>query len=136
MRTIGFAAAAVACSAALAVRADAQTVTLRSLTPQSTVTQKVGTVTACSVPNANAAVDGTAFFEMPGIAALQGAEGTSDVKIELSPNGTLLSESILETSGNPNLDRAALTSAQMTKFAPEIRNCARVGGTYVYSVDF
>ncbi len=129
-------AAGLALSAAFAVPADAYTVTLRPLEPQVQPAAHIAVLAACSKPAANAAVDGTAFFEVPEIAAAVGASGTSVVMISLSSTGALRSQSIVRSSGNPNLDRAALLSARMTKFSPEIQNCAAVGGTYLYTVDF
>lgn len=129
-------AAGLALSAGLAAPADAYTVTLRSLEPQVQPADHVGVLATCSKPNASAAVNGTAFFEMPEIAAAVGASGTSVVMISLSSTGALRSQSIVQSSENPNLDRAALLSARLTKFSPEIQNCAAVGGTYLYTVEF
>lgn len=129
-------AAAVALSLNASAPAAAFSVALRPLHPHSVPASSVGVVGTCRVANVAAAVNGTAFFEMPGIAQSQSATGTSGVAIEISPTGALLSESIIETSGNPNLDRAALLSARMTRFTPEISNCEAVGGTYLYTVTF
>jgi len=129
-------ASALALSAGLAVPANAQTITLQSLEPQVQTTSHVAVSAGCRTPNADAAVDGTAFFEMPVIPQEQGVSGTSGVVMSLSATGALVSESIRDSSGNRLLDAAALRSARMTRFAPEIRNCASVGGTYLYSVIF
>lgn len=129
-------AAALGLSLSASAPADAFSVALRPLHSQSVPASSMGLVSTCRVASVAAAVNGTPFFEMPGIAQSQGATGTSGVAIELSPTGALLSESIIEPSGNPNLDRAALLSARMTRFTPEISNCEAVGGTYLYAVTF
>ncbi len=119
-----------------AVPAAAFSVTLQPLHPHNTHTASVAVYGTCRNANVAAAVNGTPFFEMPAIAQGQGASGTSGVAIELSPAGALLSESVIQPSGNPNLDRAALLSARMTRFSPEISNCETIGGTYLYTVTF
>lgn len=128
--------AGVALSAGLAAPADAYSVTLQPLVPQVQTSSHVAVAGACRTANVDAAVDGTAFFEKPAIAEQQGIGGTSDVMIRLAPTGALVSESILQSSGNSYLDRAAMLSARLTKFAPEIHNCAAIGGTYLYNVEF
>jgi len=128
--------AGLSLGAGFAVPADAYSVSLQPLKPQVQTSGPVAVVGGCRTPNLDAAVDGTAFFEMPAIAEGQGISGTTGVKISLSSTGALVSESILASSGNPNLDRAAMLSARLTKFAPEVRNCAAVGGTYLYNVEF
>ena len=127
-------AAALALSLSASAPAAAFSVALRPL--HSGHAANVAVMSVCRNANVAAAVNGTPFFEMPAIAQGQGATGTSGVAIEISPAGALLSESIIEPSGNPNLDRAALLSARMTRFTPEISNCAAVGGTYLYTVTF
>ncbi len=132
-------AASLGLSLSASLPAAAFSVALRPLHPHTAHTAHaatVGVIGTCRVANVAAAVDGTPFFEMPGIAQGQGATGTSGVAIELSPTGSLLSESVIESSGNPNLDRAALLSARMTRFKAEISNCEAVGGTYLYTVTF
>ena len=92
------------------------------------------TVTGCRA--VDAAINGTPFFQMPTIAAEQGASGTAAVRIQLSSTGSLLSTSLIESTGNPNLDRAALQSARMTRYLPEISGCRAIGGFYRYQVTF
>lgn len=119
-----------------AAPAAAVTIGLTPLHLQSPRPANLALLSTCRTPNVDAAVNGTPFFEMPAIAAGQGATGVSGVAIQLSSTGALVSESILESSGNPNLDRAALLSARLSRFTPEVSNCRAVGGTYLYSVTF
>ncbi len=129
-------AAAVGLNLGASAPAAAFAVALQPLHLPSPRPAHVAVMGTCREPNVSAAVDGAPFFEMPGIAQGQGAGGTSSIAIELSPTGALVSESVFQSSGNPNLDRAALLSARMTRFTPEVSNCAAIGGTYLYSVTF
>ncbi|HKU66409.1 MAG TPA: TonB family protein [Candidatus Baltobacteraceae bacterium] len=87
----------------------------------------------CDAP---ASVDDVPFVEVPHIAADQGATGTAQVKIRLTAAGELAASEMFSSSGNPWLDNAALLSARMTRYTAEVANCERVGGTYLYEVDF
>lgn len=107
-----------------------------TMTPLHRHAATVAVVAGCNVPAVAAALNGEAFYQVPTIAALQGATGSSIVLIQLSQTGALQSASIAESSGNPNLDRAALQSARMSRFSPEISGCAAVGGSYLYKVTF
>ncbi|HEX5273964.1 MAG TPA: TonB family protein [Candidatus Rubrimentiphilum sp.] len=118
-----------------AAPAAAFSVALKPLNPHAVQTPMVGIAGACANPNSDARV-ASAFFEVPTIAALQGVGGTAGVAIELSPTGSLVSESVIQSTGNPNLDRAALRSARMSRFTPEVSNCSAIGGNYLYTVTF
>jgi TonB family protein len=96
-------------------------------------------VAAAGVPggcNVLAAIAGTPYFEVPEIAAQQGATGTAQIKIDLTSDGNLTGAALYASSGNRWLDRAAIKSARMTQFTPEISNCRRVSGSYLYEVRF
>jgi TonB family protein len=90
---------------------------------------------ACSHPYAPAQATAT-FFQYPAISMLQGREGVADVGIELSPSGSLVKAWPVESSGDPNLDRAAMETARASRYSPERANCAAVGGSYLMEVDF
>jgi TonB family protein len=92
-------------------------------------------VTTCASPNVSAKVD-EPFYDMPGIAAMQGASGTSTVQIDLNPTGELTAQTLYASSGNEWLDRAAMQSARMSHFSAEVRNCSHVAGTYLFAVAF
>jgi TonB family protein len=93
-------------------------------------------VNTCASPDIPASIAGYAYFEMPSIAAAQGVSGSASVKIELAPNGSLVSNNLYASSGNPWLDAAALRSARLTHFTSELRGCRHVGGSYLYTVDY
>lgn len=118
--------------AASAVPSLASTsVSLVSLTPAhvAAVSHRPG----CDAP---ATVDDMPFVEAPRIAAEQGVTGTAQVKIRLTAAGKLAASEMFSSSGNPWLDEAALLSARMTRYSAELVNCERVGGSYLYQVDF
>jgi TonB family protein len=93
-------------------------------------------VTTCASPNVPAQVAGEAFFEMPSIAAVQGVSGTSTLKIQLDSKGNMTSSSLYNSSGNVWLDAATQRSARLTRFSPEMQNCQRIGGAYLYAVQY
>lgn len=93
-------------------------------------------VNACVSPNISAGIAGDAFYETPSIITAQSLTGTSTVEVQLSSTGALLSNSLYASSGNRWMDEAALRSARMSRFTPEVRNCERVGDTYLYAVEF
>lgn len=93
----------------------------------------VGAPSKCDTP---AAIDGTPFFEMPQIAAEQDVSGQASVKIDITSGGALANEKLYSTSGNRWLDEAALLSARLTRYVPEMVNCEHVAGSYLYEVEF
>jgi TonB family protein len=116
--------------------ATAARITITPLVAAQSQSQLPVLVNACVSPNTSAGIAGDAFFEAPSITAAQGLTGTSTVKVQLSSTGALLSNSLFASSGNRWMDEAALRSARMSRFSPEVRNCERVGGTYLYAVEF
>lgn len=114
-----------------AIADDKGTVTLIPLTPVHT-----GIVSASAKCTRPASIDGDMYVDAPKIAALQGATGTTSIRIDLTATGVLAGEVLFETSGNPWLDRAALESPKSARFIPEMANCTAVGGSYLYEVNF
>ncbi len=86
--------------------------------------------------NADAAVSGSPYFEMPQIASEMGASGIAQVKIDLTSSGSLAAAQIFSSSGNFWLDDAALRSARLTQYTSQTINCEHVAGSYLYEVDF
>jgi TonB family protein len=86
--------------------------------------------------NVAAGIDGTPDFEMPESSSEMDWHGTTQVKIDLNSDGNLADESIYSSSGNYWLDQAAMRSARLTKFTPEVANCQRIAGAYLFEVDF
>ena len=74
--------------------------------------------------------------DVPLLAQLQGKTGMTTLVVDLDAAGRLTAARVGDSSGFGPLDEAALRSARMSRFAPEIRNCTPIGGTYAMEVDF
>ena len=66
----------------------------------------------------------------------QGQSGTAQVQVTLSPSGSVEAAAIYQSTGVFSLDREALSAARMTRYLPEVRDCAPVGGNYLFTVTF
>jgi TonB family protein len=91
---------------------------------------------SCAVPDVPATVSYAAIPEAPFVAQLQHAVGTTSVQIDIDATGAILETSVLQSSGDTLLDRAALSATNLSHFRPEIKDCAPVGGSYLYQVEF
>jgi TonB family protein len=136
MKFLRFAIAAVFIVASQAAQAPAFStatpyVKLSPLSPS-----RVAVAGAPSSCDRDAAVDGVPYLVVPEIAAQQGVGGTAQVKIDLTSAGKVAAESLFTGSGNKWLDNAALVSAKLTQFTPEVRDCQPIAGSYLYEVRF
>lgn len=104
-----------------------------SLTP---LAPRLGVVSGPGSCERAASLNGTPYFVKPTIAEEQGIGGIAQIRLDLTAGGNLSGESIYASSGNHWLDEAALTSARMTRFTPELVDCKPVGGSYLYTVEF
>ena len=59
-------------------------------------------------------------FEYPRSAWTRGASGTTVLKILISPEGTVDSAFVLESSGDPDLDSAAVANARYLEWEPAL----------------
>jgi TonB family protein len=125
-------AGAMGCVLALGAPANAATTSLQRLTPKTASTAAV--VMDCPVRQKDAALDGEPYFDTSLIAQAGTVTGTSGVLIALSAAGRVTSASLTRSSGNWNLDTAALLSVRLSKFSPEIRDCVPAAGRYLYQV--
>lgn len=123
---------AAALSLALSTAAGAATIRLVPLSPLVTG----ASVGPCAVPFRSAAVTDAAPADLPAISAGQNVTGIAEVRIVLDPAGRLTEQTVLASSGNPWLDRAALTAARQSKYRAEVSACAPVGAAYALVVDF
>lgn len=57
------------------------------------------------------------------------APGTATVEVEVGPDGQILSVRLVKSSGDPNVDSAALAAAHASTFAPATENGLPVHGT-------
>lgn len=126
-------ASLVASALAAAHPAAATTITMAPLAARQAT---VGVTEHCTVTNRSAAIDAAPFSEIPEIARLQGVTGESLVRVDLAATGALQTAALYGSSGNRWLDRAALSTARMIRYVPEVRNCRNVAGAYLISVRF
>jgi len=91
----------------------------------------------CANPNADATIKGTAAdLDYPEIAKQQGLTGTTQVRVTLDANGTVVSATVYKSAGSAALDQAAITAAKATSYVPEIVNCVKTAGSYIFRADF
>jgi len=90
----------------------------------------------CAVPNADATTTQAVEPDYPDIARQQGAVGTAKIKVSLDAAGHVLEATIQKSAGNAALDQAALKAAKASSFAPEVVNCVKTPGSYLFSADF
>jgi TonB family protein len=64
------------------------------------------------------------------------AHGTAIIRLDLAPQGRLVSATVVTSTDNWWLDHAALDAVREARFEPELRNCRNVGGSYLVEVDF
>ena len=90
---------------------------------------------ACSAPDVPAK---TLVTQSPIVPEDQsdGFAGTAKVKVDLDAAGQVVGTSIYESTGNMQLDRAALSAARESRYAPEERDCKNVAGSYLFTIDF
>jgi TonB family protein len=92
---------------------------------------------ACANPNVGAAIKGEPVSpDEPEMAKEQGATGTTEVKVTLDATGAVVSVSVYKSAGNASLDQAAMAAARATQYTPDIVNCDKVGGSYIFSATF
>jgi TonB family protein len=65
-----------------------------------------------------------------------GAVGTATVNVLLDANGNVTDAVVQKSAGNADLDQAALLAARTSTYRPEIRNCAKSSGSYLFEADF
>lgn len=103
-------------------------------TPAPTPTPKP--TPACANPNVDATTVNAAEADYPDIAREQGVVGSAAVKVTLDATGHVVDVSINKSAGNPALDQSALKAARASTYSPEIVNCVKTAGSYLFRVDF
>ncbi len=77
-----------------------------------------------------------AELDYPDIAREQGAVGTTLVKVSLDVAGNVTDASVYKSAGNAALDQAAIKAAKATSYTPDIVNCVKTPGSYLFKADF
>jgi protein TonB len=91
---------------------------------------------SCSQPHQDAATTQKAEADYPEIARQQGAVGTVTVRVNLSATGSVAGLNVYKSSGIAALDAEALKAARNSRYSPEIEDCQKVAGQYLFVVDF
>ena len=66
----------------------------------------------------------------------QGTNATAKIRVDLDADGNVLGVSVYESAGSMELDRAALQAARASQYAPEEKDCKKIPGSYLFTVDF
>ena len=90
----------------------------------------------CANPNADANATNPVTPDYPEIAKAQGVEGTTQIAVALDASGNVLSATVHKSAGNAALDNAAISAAKQSKYSPEVVNCVKTAGTYLFRADF
>ncbi|HYZ15801.1 MAG TPA: energy transducer TonB [Candidatus Acidoferrum sp.] len=123
-------------SSALCTRpAGAATISLAPLMAQHETVAATES-TGCAVPAASASIAGAPYFSMPEIAKLKKVTGETVVRVDLDKSGRVQGQRLQRSSGNQWLDGAAMTTARLSRYSPEIRDCVKVAGSYLIAVAF
>jgi TonB family protein len=90
----------------------------------------------CTVRNADATMRSMTPVDMPALAAIQHLSGAATVQFDLDESGVARNAVIIKSAGSGILDTAALKAAVAQNYAPQIRDCENVGGSYRVIIDF
>jgi len=61
---------------------------------------------------------------------------TVEIRVYLTPQGTIAALRVLNPSGNGDVDQAALRAAAASTYLPRIKNCKPTFGLYRFKVTF
>jgi len=96
---------------------------------------RAAAVSPCAHPNVGARTLHAAVPEIPRQVVHFGVGGRVVVTVFLAADGHVRAARVAGASSR-FLEPSALAAARASKFAPAVRNCVRVGGTYTYVVDY
>lgn len=58
------------------------------------------------------------------------------IRVYLSPKGTVAALRVFNSSGNVDLDQAAIRAAAQSTYSPRVKNCKPAFGLYLFRVTF
>jgi TonB family protein len=90
----------------------------------------------CAQPHKDATTTRAIEPDYPDLARQQGAVGTVLVRVSLSASAVVTDTRIYKSSGNAQLDKAALAAARASSYAAEVDDCQPAAGIYIFHVDF
>ncbi|HEY5257456.1 MAG TPA: TonB family protein [Candidatus Baltobacteraceae bacterium] len=92
---------------------------------------------SCAVANAKAALSSTPPPpDLPAALRAQATSGIATVRVTVEPDGSVGGATIVGTTGNHDLDLAAVSMAQAASYAPALQKCKPVAGQYDFAVKF
>ncbi|MDE2480745.1 MAG: TonB family protein [bacterium] len=89
----------------------------------------------CPVPNKAVDVSNIPKIDFP-TTKTSPAHGTVVLHLDISAEGTVTTHKVLESTGNKDLDLAALQAARRATYTPELIECKPVAGSYLFVVVF
>jgi len=109
---------------------------LTALVTPSTAPAGETSATACTRPDQPPRAVHAAQLRYARAARGRGAHVTATVAVSLDTSGDVVSTSVAQSSGDPELDAAATDAALATTFAPHYVDCVGVPSIYDYHADF
>lgn len=91
---------------------------------------------ACNDPNVEAKTINAVSPERTTTGFSADTNATAMIKVDLDASGRVTGVSVYASTGSMELDRAALDAARQSTYAPEMRNCQAVPGSYLFKVEF
>lgn len=91
---------------------------------------------ACSAPNVEAKTITAISPDRTASEFDAGTNATAMIKVDLDATGSVIGVSIYASTGSMELDRAAMDAARESTYAPEMRDCQAVPGSYLFKVEF
>ncbi|HMD01338.1 MAG TPA: energy transducer TonB [Candidatus Baltobacteraceae bacterium] len=91
---------------------------------------------ACAQPHVDATVTRPVEPDYPELAKQQSLTGVTQVKVTLSETGAVQGTDVYKSSGSSLLDRAAIAAAKQSSYSPEIDNCVKQAGSYIFRAEF
>ncbi len=91
---------------------------------------------ACSEPNVEAKTLVAVSPEQSSSAFGVASDVTAMIRVDLDATGRVTGVSVYRSSGSPELNNAALDAARASTYAPEVRDCRAVPGSYLFKVEF
>lgn len=87
-------------------------------------------------PPTPAAIVNRAEVRYPDMAREQHVEGTSFIKVDISPEGKVEKASVKVSAGNGSLDSEAIKIAKTSTYKAATEDCKPAAASYVLVVDF
>jgi protein TonB len=91
---------------------------------------------ACSDPNVEAKTLSAVSPDRTAGGFAADTNAIAMIKVDLDAEGRVTSVSVYASTGSMELDRAAMDAARESTYAPEMRDCQAVPGSYLFKVEF